>query len=267
MTRGVYLSPASAALWPHAPPLRPGLVSEQYPNSIADRFVRGLDKGRPGLAALRHAVRLHNPALRPEPTALIVHLRAGDVIDRSNYTVGQLLEKQRHYLIVKDGRTRDWGPYVRPRAFWRAVAAHFRGALRAVVLVAGGWGGMSAKSQRYVCAVHHVFAAAGYRVGVRYGELPDDDFAYMSRARYLVVGGGGFGLFVKTLVEAAHGTTYDPQPNGPAPGAAPPAARSGRSSLNAGPHVGEAHGADRGHGHRERIGREGPGHRNRRPRT
>ena len=50
------------------------------------------------------------------------------------------------------------------------------------------------RSSAYIRGVRRLFKAAGYRVHLRLGQKPDDDFALMSRATYFVQGGGGFSI-------------------------------------------------------------------------
>ena len=188
---------------------------QKYPGSIATAYIDlSSNKRVPRRQALRRAVAMHDPTLVPDRDVLVVHLRVGDVVEWTPYEAGQFLQSQRSYMSPPGpkGEVRDWGTYVRPASFFEVAVRHYKGRVRMVVLVAGGFGGLGRKSRDYVCYVGRIFRRGGYQVGIL---PPDDDFAYMARAWHLLVGGGGFAGLVKSLVDnSGKGQSYSPVPCG-----------------------------------------------------
>ena len=84
--------------------------------------------------------------------------------------------------------------------------------IRRVVLVAaahepnGSWDGAMEKSLAYVLAVANYFSTFGLPVEMRLGQTPDEDVAFLSRARYFCRGGGGFSRLMARLVKSRGGT-------------------------------------------------------------
>ena len=180
---------------------------EHFPYSIAAAYLRRTSKEE-DYETLLDVLATYKPWIRPPRTALVVHLRTGDVIERSAYSVDRLLEAQRWYQPIPG---RNFGiPYVRPASYYRRAARHYRYKLRDVVLVVGGCGRMMVKSREYVCRVQDLLRSYGFQVLIREGMDPDEDFAFMCRAKHFVPGGGGFDHVVSTVNELLVGPQYRP---------------------------------------------------------
>jgi hypothetical protein len=127
------------------------------------------------------------PELAPEPDELVVHLRVGDVIEDSPYSVSDLLSKQRKFekndrsAVFKamnavwraKGRLTD---YVKTLAYYKGVAKKYSNSpVTTVVLVAGGcYVQTFPKSAEYIKQVKQMFVRAGFDVKLRVGNPPDD---------------------------------------------------------------------------------------------
>ncbi len=61
------------------------------------------------------------------------------------------------------------------------------------------------RSTEYLRGVAEFFRARGFTVDLRLAQPPDDDFVYMSRARYFVQSGGGFSILVSSVVQRLGG--------------------------------------------------------------
>lgn len=151
----------------------------------------------------------------PPPGSVVVHLRVGDVVDASNYTVRQLLSKERPFYA--------WSPlslYVRPFSFFESHIDTDFLKNRTVVLVAGATAGANTtaipprpiKSCLYVRSLRAYFMVRGAReVILRLGRSPDDDIAYMSQADYFLPSGGGYSRIPAFFVQKRGGTVLQTQ--------------------------------------------------------
>ena len=145
-----------------------------------------------------------------DPDDLVVHLRIGDVLENSKYTVKSHLFQQRKVKMRMrywPNRGRDPG-YVKPMWVYQQAAKKYKGTVKNVVLVAGGcYATNFVKSIDYVMAVKRFFESEGFPVRLRIGQMPDDDFVFMARAGVskgvanFVQGGGRFSELIQKLIQ------------------------------------------------------------------
>ena len=151
---------------------------------------------------------------KPGPRDVVVHLRLGDVIDSSAFSVQELLSSSRsHY--PSDNRS----VYALAYSYYDF---HLTDDLliqqaHRIVLVGAAHGGYSnktvlprtTKSCYYVHLLREYFLQRGAKaVELRLGGLPDDDVLFMAQSRYFVLGGGGFSRTIGWLVEELGGTVF-----------------------------------------------------------
>jgi GR25 family glycosyltransferase involved in LPS biosynthesis len=181
-----------------------------YPFSLATAYMQCTTKGN-DLDTLAHLVDRYNIEVKPDPDDLVVHLRIGDVLENSKFTVKQHLLKQRDTKMrltywPNKGRKPD---YVKPMSVYQEAARKYKGKVKNIVLVAGGcYATDFEKSVDYVMAVKIFFESEGFRVQLRLGETPDDDFVFMARAGVsktgvinFVEGGGRFSELITKLIK------------------------------------------------------------------
>jgi hypothetical protein len=145
-----------------------------------------------------HEIQSHYPNFTfPEPETLVIHLRLGDIIERTESTVED---------IIKDGAS----PSHRSRKFPLAIKSihelldNIHTSNAETVHIVGGshkkqfW----RKSRVYAGCIHRAIQTAGYNVTMNLeGRHPDQDFYYVSHASQLVVSAGGFSNLMGQLVE------------------------------------------------------------------
>ena len=201
----------------------PGSIVDDYlrkvnerPNQsqivAADFFVtrRNGSKPRPfDLELLRELVLRH---ARPTDATLVVHLRLADVLLNSNAkTVDQLWnEPGPGNSFIHNSEFYDCiAPQLSNTTFERIVFL----ASNLHIDLAQFWqiAQLEPRSRRYKEFVGEWFAEHVPNAKREWRDAhstPDADFAYMSQARHLVPGGGGFAAAAATLVKRAGGRVY-----------------------------------------------------------
>ena len=146
-----------------------------------------------------HAIQGKNPSLFmiPEPEALVIHLRLGDIVETSKSTVEQMLISGAN-------------PGKRPRKFQKGLKSihevldNIHSSKATIVHIVGGshkkhfW----KKSRVYAGCLHRAIQTAGHNVTMRLeGTHPDVDFYYISHASQVVVSAGGYSNLMGKLAE------------------------------------------------------------------
>lgn len=162
----------------------------------------------------REAAPSKRGAVTPSADAVVVHVRAGDVMDLPANLPG-VGGNFRGVLRAEDvlaGR----GPgtmahYVYPLSFYTQLIPTLPPHVKLCYICAGaqfrsdhGW----PVSTAYVNGVRDLFVSRGYSVQVRAGRNPDDDLIFMGSSRHFVRGGGGFSALVAGLVEENGGQVH-----------------------------------------------------------
>ena len=146
-----------------------------------------------------------------------VHIRAGDVLDRSPYSVDQMLARPTRVSWKCPGETMACGvgmdvqplQYAQTRDHWARVIVRSLRALHVsrVTIVSGSHYNLSdlppprfGKSCAYISAVGAIFAASNFSVRYRLGYPPDDDLIFVSRVRALAPSVGGFATMMSEAV-------------------------------------------------------------------
>jgi hypothetical protein len=145
-----------------------------------------------------HEKQSHYPNFTvPEPEALVIHLRLGDIIE----TTESIVED-----ILKDGASPGYLSNNFPLAIKsiHELLDNIHTSNAETVHIVGGshkkqfW----RKSRVYAGCIHRAIQTAGYNVTMNLeGRHPDQDFYYMSHASQLVVSAGGFSNLMGQLVE------------------------------------------------------------------
>lgn len=146
-----------------------------------------------------HAIQGKNPSLfmKPEPEALVIHLRLGDIVETSKSTVEQMLISGAN-------------PGYKPRNFQKGLKSihevldNIHSSNATIVHIVGGshkkhfW----KKSRVYAGCLHRAIQTAGHNVTMRLeGTHPDVDFYYISHASQVVVSAGGYSNLMGKLAE------------------------------------------------------------------
>ena len=117
----------------------------------------------------------------------------GEVLESSKYSVDRHLKRQLKYHNPSKSE------YVKPLSYYKQIIDKNKN-LKSVTLVAGGCKASKfVKSKDYISKIKNFFEKHNYKVNIRFGNPPDDDFVYMCYATHFVQIGGGFSLFIKKL--------------------------------------------------------------------
>jgi len=160
-------------------------------------------RGAPGNFSLSvidevHEIQRHYPNFTiPEPEALVMHLRLGDILEHSSSNVEELL--------ISGG-----DPGYPTEKFRNSIKSihelldNIHSSKAKTVHIVGGthrkefW----RKSRIYAGCLHRAIETAGYNITMRLeGTHPDIDFYYISHATQMVVSAGGYSNLMGQLVE------------------------------------------------------------------
>ena len=211
---------------------------KNFPGSLAAAFLNTYGHGKPAYRAYYNAScnaacvksgycqcyvpRAHalHDFLSREPTPPLleataaVHLRVGDVVDQSPYSIDDMLTRPTHFKTRCTRAQESRGclsihdrVYVQPLDRYASVVERFRAmGIRRVVVVAAssvdqaittasaaGIAFSHAKSCEYVRRMGRYMSEAGFATEYRLGGRPDDDFRFLTRrVRCLVGSASGF---------------------------------------------------------------------------
>jgi len=151
-------------------------------------------------------------AEKPKNHGVVVHVRMGDVIDNSSYSVEDMIADQVYYYPQENAR---WNRYVMPLSHYRNISA--RAASGQLVTLVGSphqpdyatWTQPFNKSCVYTYAVAAHLQDLGHRVQVRVGKAPDDDFVFMANSNRFVRGGGRYSKLVGRMVRLNGGEVIE----------------------------------------------------------
>ena len=181
-----------------------------YPNSIAGRFVDMINKRETELIksdALQFVATLvqrFDPSIQPSQYELVMHVRLGDVIEKSIHNVEEHLQTP---LMADNCPVISQQLYIQPLSYFEDVQKQYQGSdIRQVTLVTGGSPPFQAKSYEYLNRIVEWWTERGKSVVVRTMQPEmfrasdaDEDFVYMCRATHFVPSGGGFSKLASTI--------------------------------------------------------------------
>ena len=166
---------------------------EKYPNSLASQYMKLTDKNN-NYSILKTLVKQYDYKILPSPDELVIHLRVGEVLDSSKYTVDEHLNDYKNYHNPSQTN------YVYPLSYYKEKLEKFnKNKIKDVVLVCGGCFTFSNKSKEYISKIESFIKNKGFQVSIRQNKNPDDDFVYMCRSHYFIKSGGGFSELVEKI--------------------------------------------------------------------
>ena len=168
-----------------------------YPDSIASEYLRGTKK-RNDYNYLYKIVKNYDKNIKPDKDLLVVHLRVGDVLNHSKYSVKEHLDKE---LNFERNTPRN---YVKPLSYYQNIIDNHKKCLpKKVKFYAGGcFCDDKNKSYEYINAIKNLFKKEGFQVVKnKYFDNPDKDFVSMSRSKYFIKSGGSFSDLITKMIE------------------------------------------------------------------
>ena len=153
--------------------------------------------------------------------SLILHLRVGDVVDDSVYSLGTMLKQPTCFYthnLTKCG-SEVWDQYVKPLAAFQSLPEKIDKEPEHVIIMIGSHQGSGMptvddpgpRSCWYTHAVKAYLQTLWPRtnITIRTGNSPDDDIVLASLARAIITSGGGFtGLLGDLCSHCSGGTVY-----------------------------------------------------------
>ena len=192
-------------------------VFRLFPNSIAAQYLRKTERVN-NIKVLSKIVdgfmTSHNINI-PAEDAMVMHLRVGDVIDDTNVSVDDFLNRRvnsYHALFGINPPNNGWSPvYVRCLAsFDRALKKTKELGLHKISLVYGFHiksGGLL-KSKRYIAYLVQHAQDQGFEVEMITDADADVSFAYACSAKHFLPGGGGFSKLMARVVKHRGNNVY-----------------------------------------------------------
>ena len=170
---------------------------DNYPKSIATEYMRKTDEDYK-LDVLTSIIKSRTDEKHLSyQNSIIVHLRTGDVVDKSEYSVDQLLSGERAW----NGRF-----YVKPLSYYVNIVRKLKQSCpqchNITILTGFHYKKLNTdKSVQYINRIQNFFENNEYTVVVRKDGDPDDDFLIMCNSKYFVKGGGGFSDIISKIVQ------------------------------------------------------------------
>lgn len=151
---------------------------EAYPNSLVAMYVNTNGSSVQDLVDL---------AIAQHEQTCVVHLRVGDVLERSERRGGSIAH------VLEYGSS-----YHHPMSFYRAAIRLTSNFTRTTIMAGAHqtYGRSYKYSNMYISAIAKLFEAANSHVTLRLGQDPDSDFWLGSTARCFIAGKGGYARLV-----------------------------------------------------------------------
>ena len=163
-----------------------------YPNSIASEYMRRTKK-QEDFKTLLEIVKERNQILQNDDE-LIIHLRTGDDVNQSPYTVDELLNLKESHKIIKNYNYYDKLNFDKKK-------------IKKIIIVASVFSGGGtnlkddfSKSYEYIDKIKKFYETQKYQVETRLNGDADDDFVFMTNAKNFVPSGGNYSKLIKNLV-------------------------------------------------------------------
>lgn len=148
----------------------------------------------------------------PKDNELIMHMRLGDVIEKSRYSVDEHLAKR--LKSHGDGSISTYRVYVQAMDFYNDyILNEIKGTnVDTIVFVGGDHRDLDSlnKTHDYLNKVSKMFEENGYKTRIKFNDQSaDEDFVYITSAKHFAPTGGGFGRLAIGVVELNGGIVYD----------------------------------------------------------
>lgn len=184
--------------------------SEKFPNSIATEYMSLTDKMN-DLNVLNEIIRKRtNKNHTKYKDYLVIHLRTGDVIDNTSYSVDDFLKyklkstKYKNYVqtinyyknIIEQIKTYNYNKKMK-----HLYLGNTNQNINKVLIITGfHTDGNYDKSLKYIKKIISLFKSNNFSVENRINYDPDEDFLIMCNSNYFVPSGGGFSRLIKEIL-------------------------------------------------------------------
>jgi hypothetical protein len=165
-----------------------------YPDSIAVKYLKETDEIN-NLKVLSRIVSEYDSDVKPPDDVLVVHLRVGEVLNHSKYTVDEFLSKERDFEHNSPQN------FVKPLSYYRKIIENSKLPKKVKFFAGGCFCTNEDKSMEYISKIKKFFEDNGFEIVPNtYFKNPDNDFVYMCRAKHFIKSGGGFSNLVQKMI-------------------------------------------------------------------
>ena len=192
---------------------------QQYPNSIAASYLKRVNMVKPSnVSNLKHLdkkiklqiiekivedmLKKKSDFLLPTPKDLVIHVRIGDVIEEARCKFDHILKGDCLFSNKLN--------YIKPLSYYENICKYLKNENISIdnsYIVAGTHFKLSLDvSCRYLNAIKNIFEKNNFITQLRINNHPDDDFVFMTKAKYFVTSGGGFSRYIGEFVRRNNGT-------------------------------------------------------------
>jgi hypothetical protein len=183
---------------------------KHYPNSIVSKYFTKTNKIKQYniLKNIIDNYKLEENSINYENT-LIVHLRAGEVIEFSKHSAKEYFEKEINWSHFNTSN------YVKPKKYYETILNKNKDLPKNVLFFKGGCfsHGKTRKSEEYLKLVENFFESHNFKIlkNNNNNKLynPDEDFVKMSKSKYFIQSGGGFSELISKMVKLRGGKVYN----------------------------------------------------------
>ena len=145
---------------------------------------------------------------KPDDNSIIIHLRVGDVIDKSDLSVDDYLHKSTKNTETTL-TTNNKHIYVYNLEYYSNILKKIPSNIKNIVLVYGYHIKLdNSKSEEYIEKLKQFFESKGYNVKKRTNGDADKDFIYMCNAKHFIPSGGGFSKLIANIVKLKNNNVY-----------------------------------------------------------
>jgi hypothetical protein len=186
-----------------------------FPSSITSQYLRKTERTN-DIDVLSNAVddfMASHKIATPGDDVMVMHLRVGDVIDKTELEVEDFLNRRINsfHAVYGPMDTRGWAPvYVRSlESFDRALKKTEELGFHKISLVYGFHIRRNIdKSKQYLAALVEHAQSKGFEVELVTHVDADVSFAYACKAKHFVPGGGGFSKLMAKVVRKKGNSVY-----------------------------------------------------------
>lgn len=165
-----------------------------FPDSIVTEYMKKTDD-ESNIDLLSDIVNSRKSSIENYDNLIVIHLRTGDVIELSPYSVTDMLTENKPYS--------SWNFYYVSSLPYLDKKVRSVPNIKKIILVAGSQYKMNTnKSMLYIGCVKKYFEDLGYQVETRIGQNADEDFIFMCKSKYFIHSiDGGYGKLISKIVK------------------------------------------------------------------
>ena len=142
----------------------------------------------------------------PDKFTLVIHVRTGDIIDKTSFSVEDILsgKYKKSGITKKNYYDKKCHNYVRSISYYYSLLSKYK--FDSVVLVTGFHTKENhTKSIKYILGIKKIIGILVRNVHMRINNNPDYDFVYMCNSNYFNPSGGGYSNLISKMVKIKNG--------------------------------------------------------------